>query len=86
MAAVLLIHGTKDTLVPFKQSQELEGSLKTAKGNVQLLPIKGADHIFTEDEEKEADAAAIKFLDEMLRSKRQAKEAGQRTPSANGMR
>ena len=69
MAAVLLIHGTKDKLVPFKQSQDMEKRLNAANANVQLMPIEGAGHLFTEGEEKEADAATLKYLDEWLRNK-----------------
>jgi dipeptidyl aminopeptidase/acylaminoacyl peptidase len=73
MAAVLLIHGTEDRLVPFKQSEKMEKALKDAGANVKLLPIKGAGHNITGDAEKEADAAALKFLDEWVRSERAAK-------------
>jgi acetyl esterase/lipase len=68
MASVLLVHGTEDTLVPFKQSQQLEKSLKAAGANVRLVSVK-AGHNFTDDREKEADAATIKYLDEILRSR-----------------
>jgi acetyl esterase/lipase len=73
MAAVLLIHGTKDEWVPLKQSEKLEKALKNANANVQLLTIKDGRHNLEGDAEKEADAAALKFLDENLRSKRAAK-------------
>jgi acetyl esterase/lipase len=73
LAAVLLIHGTEDTIVPFKQSQEMEAALKAAKANVQLVPIKGADHMLTDDEIKAAEAAALKFLEDNFRSYRSGK-------------
>jgi acetyl esterase/lipase len=73
LAAVLLVHGTEDTLVPFKQSQSLEKKLKGAGAKVSLLPIKGAGHNFDGEAEKEADVATIKYLDEMLRSKETVK-------------
>ena len=75
MAVVLLIHGTKDTLVPIKQSEDMERRLKAAKAQVELLPIKDAGHILTGDAEKEADAAAMKFLNETFRSRGDAKAA-----------
>jgi acetyl esterase/lipase len=74
MAAVLLIHGTKDEWVPLKQSEKLEKALKNAKANVQLLTFKDAPHVLTGDAEKQADAATLKFLDENLRSKRAVKD------------
>jgi pimeloyl-ACP methyl ester carboxylesterase len=73
LAAVLLIHGTEDTIVPFKQSLEMEAALKAANANVQLVPIKGADHMLTDDEIKAAEAAALKFLEDNFRSYRSGK-------------
>jgi acetyl esterase/lipase len=75
LAAVLLVHGTEDTLVPFKQSRSLEKKLKAAGAKVRLLPIEGAGHNFDGEAEKEADAAAIKYLDEMLRFKETVRDA-----------
>jgi acetyl esterase/lipase len=73
MAAVLLIHGTKDEWVPLKQSEKLKKALENAKANVQLLTIKDSPHDLMGDAENEADAATLKFLDENLRSKREVK-------------
>ncbi|MCZ4102872.1 MULTISPECIES: alpha/beta hydrolase [Streptomyces] len=42
----LLIHGTKDGLVPYSQSELLAAELRTAGGEVTLTPVDGADHIF----------------------------------------
>jgi hypothetical protein len=42
----------------------LEKVLKDAKANVLLLPIKGARYILTGDAEKEADTAALRFLED----------------------
>jgi dipeptidyl aminopeptidase/acylaminoacyl peptidase len=75
LAAILLIHGTGDTLVPCQQSERMAKRLKEVRAEVQLLLIKDAPHAFDGETEKEADAAAIKYLDENLRSKRNAKEA-----------
>jgi acetyl esterase/lipase len=75
LAAILLIHGTGDTLVPCQQSERMAKRLKEVRAEVQLLLIKDAPHAFDGEAEKEADAAAIKYLDENLRSKRNAKEA-----------
>lgn len=42
----LLIHGTKDGLVPYSQSEQLAEALAGAGGDVTLRPVEGADHIF----------------------------------------
>jgi hypothetical protein len=47
---------------------------------VRLLAIEGADHNFKGEAEDQADAAAIKFLDEILRPKVAAKAVERREP------
>ncbi len=42
----LLVHGTRDGLVPYSQSEVLAAALKSAGGEVVLQPVEGADHIF----------------------------------------
>ncbi|MCX5589392.1 alpha/beta hydrolase [Streptomyces erythrochromogenes] len=42
----LLVHGTRDGLVPYSQSEALAGALEGAGGEVTLRPVDGADHIF----------------------------------------
>ncbi|MCX4524241.1 alpha/beta hydrolase [Streptomyces sp. NBC_01551] len=42
----LLVHGTRDGLVPFSQSEVLAEALTGAGGKVTLRPVDGADHIF----------------------------------------
>ncbi|THA86102.1 alpha/beta hydrolase [Streptomyces sp. A0592] len=42
----LLVHGTRDGLVPYSQSEVLAAALKGAGGEVTLQPVDGADHIF----------------------------------------
>ncbi|MDT9688914.1 alpha/beta hydrolase [Streptomyces sp. P9(2023)] len=42
----LLVHGTRDGLVPFSQSEALAEALTGAGGEVTLRPVEGADHIF----------------------------------------
>ncbi len=48
---LLLIHGSKDTLVPVKHATELINSSNTKKSNnksnIKLKIIKGADHIYS---------------------------------------
>jgi len=40
----LLVHGTKDTLVPFAQSEAMCGQLKASGSACQLYPIEGGGH------------------------------------------
>ena len=49
----LLIHGTKDSTVPFSQSEELYDALEAAGCDVTLLALEGAEHadlMFFQDE------------------------------------
>ncbi|WP_165793675.1 alpha/beta hydrolase family protein [Hyphococcus luteus] len=43
-APVLLIHGNDDTVVPYRQSRIMEGALKGADKDVELVKVKGGDH------------------------------------------
>ncbi|MFE2148315.1 alpha/beta hydrolase fold domain-containing protein [Streptomyces sp. NPDC059456] len=42
----LLVHGTRDGLVPYSQSEVLAEALTGAGGEVALRPVEDADHIF----------------------------------------
>ena len=42
----LLIHGTADTVVAYRQSELLEAALTGAGVPVRLVPVESADHIF----------------------------------------
>ncbi|MBT2472380.1 alpha/beta hydrolase [Streptomyces sp. ISL-66] len=42
----LLVHGTRDGLVPYSQSEQLAHALTRAGGDVTLTPVEDADHIF----------------------------------------
>ncbi len=42
----LLIHGTKDTMVPVSESENFAAALKKAKVDVELLLIPEANHLF----------------------------------------
>jgi len=42
----LIMHGTKDDLVPFNQSELLNEALKAAKADVTFVPMEGAGHGF----------------------------------------
>jgi acetyl esterase/lipase len=43
----LLVHGTTDWLVPYAQSEQLAAELSAAGVPVRLVPVEGAEHIFT---------------------------------------
>ena len=43
----LLVHGTTDWLVPFDQSEQLHAALTAADVDSRLVPVEGAEHIFT---------------------------------------
>ena len=42
----LIMHGDKDAVVPFAQSQELYDALKQSNNDVQLVTVKGGEHNF----------------------------------------
>ena len=43
----LLLHGTTDWLVPYAQSEQLHAALTSAGVESRLVPVEGAEHIFT---------------------------------------
>ena len=43
----LLLHGTTDWLVPYDQSEQLHAALTAARVDSRLVPVEGAEHIFT---------------------------------------
>ncbi|HEX7557258.1 MAG TPA: prolyl oligopeptidase family serine peptidase, partial [Leptolinea sp.] len=44
----LIIHGNRDQVVPFEQSQWLYDGLKAAGNSVELIEVKNADHQFVQ--------------------------------------
>jgi acetyl esterase/lipase len=78
LAAVFMIHGPKDSIVSSKQSERLRDALTKVGATVRYREIEDAGHNFTGDAEDQADAAGIKFLDEILRPKETGKMAGRR--------
>jgi acetyl esterase/lipase len=67
-APTLLVHGTKDTLVPYQQSILMRDRLKTADVEAELLLIDGAGHGFRGADQKRAFAAAQAFFDKHLKN------------------
>jgi acetyl esterase/lipase len=55
---VLLLHGTKDPVVPFEQSERLEKALREAGVSVTLVPARGAGHGYWRDPERKVDVLA----------------------------
>lgn len=51
-APLLLIHGKKDITVDFNQSQQMFNRMTAAGKNVELVPLKEADHHFTREEDR----------------------------------
>jgi acetyl esterase/lipase len=64
----LIMHGTRDRLVPFGQSELLARRLRELGVRVDLRPIEGADHVF-DGYERGSDLvdAAVSFLVRELR-------------------
>ncbi|MBB5352395.1 acetyl esterase/lipase [Haloferula luteola] len=65
---VFIAHGTRDTIVPFAQSAELETKLKAAGIEAHLIAIEGAGHGFASPELNRRVKA---FLDRHLRGQSQ---------------
>jgi acetyl esterase/lipase len=42
-----LVHGTTDWLVPYAQSEQLHAALTAAGVACRLVPVEGAEHVFT---------------------------------------
>src|SRR5204862_7138360 len=49
-APVLMVHGTKDALVPFEQATEFREALKTAAVPNAIITVKNGGHVFVHPE------------------------------------
>jgi len=69
-APMLLIHGTADTLVSWRESQKMHDALRAAGKQSELLLLEGAPHAFQVDwrgdANRRANAAMDGFLDRVL--------------------
>ena len=63
----LIIHGSKDPLVPVHQSQLLDTALKKAKVPVQLIVVEGGGHGGREFNTPETNDRILKFLDQHVK-------------------
>jgi dipeptidyl aminopeptidase/acylaminoacyl peptidase len=60
-APMLLIHGDKDDIVPFEQSEKMEAALRQANVATKLIRVPGADH------EMRPNTENVDFTSEMIR-------------------
>ena len=64
----LLVHGTTDWLVPYDQSEQLHAALTAAGVDSRLVPVEGAEHIFTGCDDVDAVVQlSVDYLQEALR-------------------
>jgi acetyl esterase/lipase len=63
----LLVHGTRDTLVPFDQSERLAGLLRAAGNHAEVVAVPGAEHIFLNADVAPIVARSVAFLTHHLR-------------------
>jgi acetyl esterase/lipase len=70
-AAVLLVHGDKDALVPIEHSTQMIEALKKARVKSDLLTIEGAGHSFSPDQNsKRIVPAMVAWFEEHLAAKK----------------
>jgi acetyl esterase/lipase len=67
-APTLIIHGTKDDIVPFAQGEMMRDRLAAAGVEVELLPIEGAGHGFGGADREKAHAAMFDWLEKHLKN------------------
>jgi acetyl esterase/lipase len=70
--AVLIIHGTGDSWVPFQQAQVLYDALKEAGATVKLVPFEGASHFadfWTTEQRAESRKEMEQFLEQNLKQR-----------------
>ncbi len=67
-APTLIIHGTKDDVVPHEQALLMRDRLKAADVPVEVLSIEGAGHGFGGDDAKRANEATLAWFDKYLKA------------------
>jgi acetyl esterase/lipase len=65
-APTLLVHGTKDRLVPLKHSEQIKTAFDDSKVPCELITIEGAGHGFRGDDSKRATQSSIEWFDRYL--------------------
>jgi acetyl esterase/lipase len=66
-APMLLLHGTKDNVVPIAQAQRLGAKLRAAGANVEVVPVQDAKHSLIGTYATRAEAAMLDFFDRHLK-------------------
>jgi len=64
----LLVHGTRDWLVPYAQSEQLHAALTAVGVDCRLVPVEGAEHIF--DGHDDVDAVVRLSVDHLAETLR----------------
>ena len=65
-APTLLVHGTRDRLVPLRHSEEIKAAFDEDKVPCELITIEGAGHGFRGDDSKRATQASIDWFERFL--------------------
>ena len=68
-APTLLVHGTRDRLVPISHSKEIKAEFEKTKAACKLVVIEDAGHGFRGDDAETANTALIEWFDEHLKQK-----------------
>ncbi|MGY1836648.1 alpha/beta hydrolase fold domain-containing protein [Blastococcus sp. SYSU DS0510] len=64
----LLVHGTTDWLVPYSQSEQLHAALTSVGVESRLVPVEGAEHVFTGCDDIDAVVQlSVEYLAEALK-------------------
>lgn len=66
-APTLLVHGTRDRLVPQRHSERIANKFEEAEVPHQLLILEGAGHGFVSQQAEEAEAAVLAWFAEHLK-------------------
>ena len=69
-APTLIIHGTKDDVVPYQQATTMQERLKGVDVEVELLTLEGAGHGFQGENNDKANAAMYAWLESHLKPKK----------------
>ncbi len=69
-APTLIIHGTKDDIVPYEQATIMQERLKGVNVEVELLTLEGAGHGFQGENSDKANAAMYAWLESHLKPKK----------------
>lgn len=63
-APILLIHGTRDKIVPWKQSEDMYDALKDANKNVTFIKLEKGDHYMSQVHNR---MKALKAIDKFIK-------------------